>query len=220
MGTINGTIAHEFNVESIEDKPWRKPGSDITDYFNYGFNEDTWRAYCERQKKMRVQESGVGLAGLTIVSAHSNSSGGYNKMMDGGIKIGINHRAGPPPFRKPGSIDVIGGAGGQMMNRRDNEMMMPQHLKPPPPKENVIQVMTADRREYSRTVVGNKFDMPPPMNMPPPSFNINPEDFYDHEAEALNYGGGYEPTQDSQWNNNAPPAWSPGDIKQLTPGEL
>lgn len=51
IGTINGVPASDFNLDSLEDKPWRKPGADITDYFNYGFNEDTWRAYCERQKR-------------------------------------------------------------------------------------------------------------------------------------------------------------------------
>lgn len=28
-------------------------GADITDYFNYGFNEVTWRAYCAQQKMIR-----------------------------------------------------------------------------------------------------------------------------------------------------------------------
>lgn len=50
-GMINGVPAVDYNLDSLEDKPWRKPGADITDYFNYGFNEDTWRAYCERQKR-------------------------------------------------------------------------------------------------------------------------------------------------------------------------
>ena len=31
------------------------PGADITDYFNYGFTEDTWRLYCEKQRKMRQE---------------------------------------------------------------------------------------------------------------------------------------------------------------------
>lgn len=31
------------------DKPWRKPGADLNQFFNYGFNEETWRAYCARQ---------------------------------------------------------------------------------------------------------------------------------------------------------------------------
>lgn len=63
VGTISGQSAVEYNLEAIEDKPWRKPGADITDYFNYGFSEETWRAYCERQKRMR-HESGAGLSGL------------------------------------------------------------------------------------------------------------------------------------------------------------
>lgn len=45
---------------------YRKPGADISDYFNYGFNEETWFKYCERQKRMRIQESGAGLTGLGI----------------------------------------------------------------------------------------------------------------------------------------------------------
>ena len=30
-------------------------GADITDYFNYGFSEETWRLYCEKQRKMRYE---------------------------------------------------------------------------------------------------------------------------------------------------------------------
>lgn len=74
VGTISGQLAHEFSIDSLDEKPWRKPGADITDYFNYGFNEETWRAYCEKQKKMRLHESGVGLQGLA--AANSNSQGG------------------------------------------------------------------------------------------------------------------------------------------------
>jgi len=28
------------------EKPWSVPGADITDYFNFGFNESTWKLYC------------------------------------------------------------------------------------------------------------------------------------------------------------------------------
>lgn len=30
-------------------------GADITDYFNYGFTEETWRLYCEKQRKMKAE---------------------------------------------------------------------------------------------------------------------------------------------------------------------
>lgn len=73
VGTIGGQLAIEYNIEAIEDKPWRKPGADITDYFNYGFSEETWRAYCDRQKRMR-HESGVGLSGLGPNPSQNSSS--------------------------------------------------------------------------------------------------------------------------------------------------
>lgn len=190
VGSINGQPAFEFAIESIEDKPWRKPGADITDYFNYGFNEETWRAYCERQKKMRIHESGVGLAGLTA----AQNPQGMNEPRQQGINIGIKRISGPR--QKPsGTIDVIGAPS-------------QNPIRPSAPRENIIQVMTADRREYSRTVVGN------PQGPMPLQFNIPPEEFYNHEEQdAFNYG--YEPTQDSQWDPQNP-GWAPGEIKELT----
>lgn len=190
VGSINGQPAFEFAIENIEDKPWRKPGADITDYFNYGFNEETWRAYCERQKKMRIHESGVGLAGLT---AAQNPQG--NSEPRQGINIGIKRIGGPRP-KPSGTIDVIGAPS-------------QNPIRPPAPRENVIQVMTADRREYSRTVVGNTQQNPMPIQ-----FNVPPEEFYNHEEQdAFNYG--YEPTQDSQWDQQNP-GWAPSEIKELT----
>ena len=32
-------------------------GADITDYFNYGFNEDTWTKYCEKQRRLRMDNN-------------------------------------------------------------------------------------------------------------------------------------------------------------------
>lgn len=187
VGTINGVPAHEFSIDSLEEKPWRKPGADITDYFNYGFNEETWRAYCERQKRMRMHESGVGLQGLTINNPQA-------------AQTQNNWRTGPPPPRKMNNgIDVIGG---MSMHPRPEGDMMPRH-----PKENIIQVMTADRREYSRSA--SKFDSP----MGPPPFGAPPE-FYHNEPDYGDYG--YEPTQESQWNQE--PNWQPHGIKTLTPG--
>jgi hypothetical protein len=36
----------DVNIDTFEEKPWRFPGVDITDFFNFGFNEDTWKEYC------------------------------------------------------------------------------------------------------------------------------------------------------------------------------
>ncbi|KAF5289301.1 hypothetical protein FQA39_LY15139 [Lamprigera yunnana] len=184
-GVINGIPVGDFNLDSLEDKPWRKPGADITDYFNYGFNEDTWRAYCERQKRMRVSESGTGLLPLNAIG-----------MPRGPVPI-MNDNS----RRMTGSIDVIGGA---------TTRIGTPVSKVEPPKENVIQVMTADRREYSRKPTGF-----PDMSVPPPTAfeEFHPE--YDFNPEPEPFYGGYEPTQDSQWGGNN--TWQPQQIKTLTP---
>ncbi|CAH8386381.1 unnamed protein product [Eruca vesicaria subsp. sativa] len=58
----------EFDIETFEEKPWRYQGVDITDYFNFGLNEETWKDYCKQldqrriettmQSRIRVYESG------------------------------------------------------------------------------------------------------------------------------------------------------------------
>ncbi|XP_012263719.2 pre-mRNA 3'-end-processing factor FIP1 isoform X2 [Athalia rosae] len=211
IGVINGMPAHEFNLDQLEDKPWRQPGADITDYFNYGFNEETWRAYCERQKRMR-SESGVGLI-LNAGGGANNPGGGMRVPQvaitnDNSKYSGIMgpKRAGPPPGRKmAGTIDVIGSSG--LASRRN--------LDKSPPKENVIQVMTADRREYSRkpgfpdmSVPPPGAGMPPPFDMPPPGYAGEPPPFYMPETDP--YYQSYEPTQDSQWGND--PTWQPTNL--------
>ncbi|XP_025416965.1 pre-mRNA 3'-end-processing factor FIP1 [Sipha flava] len=188
MGTINGVPAHEYSIETTEEKPWLKPGADITDYFNYGFNENTWLAYCERQRKMRCNESLVGMATLAMHNQQTSTTTANNNLIP--------------------TLDVKSSPKFQTPN--------------PPPKENTIEVMTAERREYSRKhfstpdlsvpppIIPTNFDVPPPMipssinSIPPPGFappplNYEPE-YYPHEPDP--YYNAFEPTQDMQWNQS------------------
>ncbi len=48
-------------------------GADITDYFNYGFTEDTWMLYCEKQKRLR-SENGVMTLGVSAQRAKSSDA--------------------------------------------------------------------------------------------------------------------------------------------------
>ncbi|XP_017874910.1 PREDICTED: pre-mRNA 3'-end-processing factor FIP1 isoform X2 [Drosophila arizonae] len=218
-GTINGVAVHEFSIDSLEEKPWRKPGADITDYFNYGFNEETWRAYCERQKRFRVAESGVGLASLT---QNVNQSATSMAMPEGGSTANMNvpmGMGGPMHHHQP--MVALGDGPMQMpppgmppMMQHQPRPGMGMMARPPRPisttggvKENAIQVMTAECREYSRGGLG-----PMAPNFPPPGASDEP---FFHEPEPFDYG--YEPTQESQWgNDNA--GWVPTGIKELTPG--
>ncbi|OIR56411.1 MAG: polyadenylation factor I complex subunit Fip1 [Amphiamblys sp. WSBS2006] len=59
VGDYEGVSITEVGLESFIEKPWRKPGADVAEYFNYGFTEETWRRYCEKQKALRG-EYGVG----------------------------------------------------------------------------------------------------------------------------------------------------------------
>lgn len=58
--TYNDKPLTSLNLEDdilpgVTDKPWRKPGADVTDYFNYGFDEFTWTAYCQKQQNLREE---------------------------------------------------------------------------------------------------------------------------------------------------------------------
>ncbi|CAF1545141.1 unnamed protein product [Adineta ricciae] len=77
QGVINGQPIFEhdlMNAYKDDEKPWKKPGlktmttliflielfctgADITDYFNYGFTEETWAQYCDRQRRLRADNN-------------------------------------------------------------------------------------------------------------------------------------------------------------------
>ncbi|KAE9601736.1 putative pre-mRNA polyadenylation factor Fip1 [Lupinus albus] len=58
----------EVDIDNFEDKPWKYPGIDVSVFFNFDLNEDSWKDYCKQleqlrlestmQSKIRVYESG------------------------------------------------------------------------------------------------------------------------------------------------------------------
>ncbi|CAF3329353.1 unnamed protein product [Rotaria socialis] len=58
QGVINGQPTCEYDIMN-GDKPWKKPGADITDYFNYGFTEEIWAQYCDRHRRLRNDTAAV-----------------------------------------------------------------------------------------------------------------------------------------------------------------
>ncbi|KAI1702972.1 calcineurin-like phosphoesterase domain-containing protein [Ditylenchus destructor] len=55
----NDEIVYDADLSAMGTyRPWMLPGADITDYFNFGFNEDTWNRYCERQQKLHAEFTG------------------------------------------------------------------------------------------------------------------------------------------------------------------
>ena len=51
-GTLDGRSILDVDLSTLAEKPWRRPGSDISDWFNYGFDEMSWEAYCYRRRDL------------------------------------------------------------------------------------------------------------------------------------------------------------------------
>ncbi|XP_033827018.1 pre-mRNA 3'-end-processing factor FIP1 isoform X3 [Periophthalmus magnuspinnatus] len=119
-GNINGVPVLEVDVESFEEKPWRKPGADLSDYFNYGFNEDSWKAYCEKQKRLRMGLEVSAVSSVTSkITVQQGRTGNdkdvsslpvHTSKADFSVPVSMYKSSGSQITRKSsGTIDVIGG---------------------------------------------------------------------------------------------------------------
>ena len=52
----NGNDLFDLDIEEFESKPWRIPGANQSDWFNYGMNEIAWKNYVQKQKRLRQSE--------------------------------------------------------------------------------------------------------------------------------------------------------------------
>lgn len=113
----NGLPSHQttatfgYDVAMLKERPWAAPGVNLADYFNYGFNEQTWRVYCRMQSEGReslVQRAQEVLQELQLVAtapgdagpSAPTAGGGYAAPMDG--------------FNRPNNFfNQAGGAGGE-----------------------------------------------------------------------------------------------------------
>ncbi|KAL4318387.1 hypothetical protein GQ457_18G002760 [Hibiscus cannabinus] len=121
----------EVDIDSFEEKPWNYPGVDVSDFFNFGLNEESWKDYCKQleqrrlettmQSKIRVYESGrteqdydpdlppelAAATGQEIPADAANfakSNGGRNDLTKGTACM-------RPPLPTGRAIQVEGGSG-------------------------------------------------------------------------------------------------------------
>ncbi|XP_043076093.1 pre-mRNA 3'-end-processing factor FIP1 [Puntigrus tetrazona] len=145
----------QVDVESFEEKPWRKPGADLSDYFNYGFNEDTWKAYCDKQRRLRMSLEILSLGSSSKIMVHQNCSG----------DLDTHHSS----RKLSGSINVIGGQAGTISRVEGRR----RHSA----DENNIQVVS---EQSSDTELSSPKLLPffppniPPPPFPPPSIGTTP----------------------------------------------
>ncbi|RVW96190.1 FIP1[V]-like protein [Vitis vinifera] len=129
----NGFVTiFDVDIDSFEEKPWRHPGVDISDFFNFGFNEESWKQYCKQleqlrleatmQTKIRVYESGrteqeydpdlppelAAAVGIHDVSAENGNLGRADVGPSDLAKASARVR---PPIPTGRAIQVEGGCG-------------------------------------------------------------------------------------------------------------
>jgi hypothetical protein len=66
---INGNDLFDLDIDSLGDKPWRRPGANPADWFNYGMNEPAWKGYVAKQRKVRDEE-GAGANPFAVRTIH------------------------------------------------------------------------------------------------------------------------------------------------------
>ncbi|ESW26899.1 hypothetical protein PHAVU_003G157600 [Phaseolus vulgaris] len=47
----------DVQIDSFEEKPWKYPGVDVSDFFNFGLNDDTWKDYCKQLEQLRLEST-------------------------------------------------------------------------------------------------------------------------------------------------------------------
>eukprot|EP00064_Thunnus_orientalis_P014818 superscaffoldBa00002635_g14865 len=114
--TPYGAPPVNLNIKTTGSRPYGQ------DYFNYGFNEDTWKAYCEKQKRLRM-----GLEVSTVGSVTSKITVQQGRTGNEKDMSSLPVHTSKPDFTSPvtlyklqsavsqvtrktsGTIDVIGG---------------------------------------------------------------------------------------------------------------
>ncbi|XP_063938947.1 FIP1[V]-like protein isoform X2 [Daucus carota subsp. sativus] len=68
----------DVNIDAFDEKPWRHPGVDITDYFNFDFDEDSWKKYCNNLDRYRHGD----ISPARVTSDFSKHNGFYPSRTD------------------------------------------------------------------------------------------------------------------------------------------
>ncbi|XP_052316017.1 pre-mRNA 3'-end-processing factor FIP1-like isoform X3 [Oncorhynchus keta] len=160
QGSVNGIPVLEVDVESFEEKPWRKHDSHFLDYFNYGFNEDSWKAYCENQRRLRMGYKVMNHASATKLMIQEWDLPCFRS----DYSTPSNHYKSALSSRKTsGTTNVIGGQTGTISwveeQRRHNI------------EGNNIQVLSKPSDAEPTPTKMPPFFPPPPF--PPPPYNVN-----------------------------------------------
>ncbi|GMR41984.1 hypothetical protein PMAYCL1PPCAC_12179, partial [Pristionchus mayeri] len=162
---IDGVVLYDVDLAQSEDKPWRKPGADPSDYFNYGFTEETWNLYCERQKKLRLEFSNNQqmvnrhiMAGITLSNPLGNAPvamSGNNRVLVDNTRRFHHHRNNEENTGGGHTITRLGSSTSSIPTLGS----VPDFSRPPPIM--TIPTMGGAKADHSGTSVGSGEPAPP-----------------------------------------------------------
>lgn len=58
-GRFGTTNLYHLDPASMASKPWRRPGADLTDWFNYGFDEASWARWATHQRQIMAEKQNI-----------------------------------------------------------------------------------------------------------------------------------------------------------------
>ena len=109
-----------------DDKPWRRPGTDVTDYFNYGFDEFTWASYCLKQSTLRQE-----------VTDSKKQMEDMQNFLGGGMPPMPGMPGAPPGIPSMGGPNDVPPEMQQIMQQMVAQGMNPMEMGP----EQMMQIM-------------------------------------------------------------------------------
>ncbi|XP_038572438.1 pre-mRNA 3'-end-processing factor FIP1 isoform X1 [Micropterus salmoides] len=150
---------------NAEEKPWRKAGADLSDYFNYGFDEESWSAYCKKQSKVRTANRKL-CTKIMVQKGHTRHEEKES--------CSTCHSSGSSTIlatrQSSVTADVIGGRPGSSTRVEGRQCLSDEG--------NNTQVVTEMSPEKNRIT---SYHLPPPSTInslfaftPPPSFLYRP----------------------------------------------
>ncbi|XP_057515025.1 FIP1[V]-like protein [Actinidia eriantha] len=120
----------EVDIDSFEEKPWRLPGLDMSDFFNFGLNEESWKDYCKQLEQLRLETT---MQSKICVY----ESGRTEKEYDPDL---------PPELAAAAGMHDISSENanhGKMDTGQSNIGKGPAYVRPPLPTGRAIQVETS-----------------------------------------------------------------------------
>jgi pre-mRNA 3'-end-processing factor FIP1 len=146
----------EIDADLAEhEKPWRRPGADPSDYFNYGFDEFTWSTYCMRQGTMKdnLKEQKEENASFQAMIGGFGMAEGMPAGMPGGLPAAGAGAGMPSMSAMPPVMPSMPGIDAQMQQAMQQAMM--QQGVSDPSQIDINMVMSIMNGGASGQMVGN-----------------------------------------------------------------